>query len=281
MCTVVILRRPGDAWPLLLAANRDEIEDRPWAPPERHWPDRPQVVAGLDRLAGGSWLGLNDDGVVAAVMNRTNSLGPQAGKRSRGELVLEALDHADATAAARALADIDTSAYRSFNLVIADSRDAFWLRAQGENGSGGVEVLNIPPGLSMITAHDRNDRRSPRIRAYLPRFRAAPVPAPESGDWKAWENLLGCRLHSADTGPGGAMNVAIAPADPESGAAPGRPPGGAGFGTVSSSLIALPAAASAPVRPIWRFAAGKPDEVPYADIAWIRAGRRQFHKSRQ
>ena len=102
MCTAVLLRRPGHAWPLVFAGNRDEMAERPWKPPGRHWPDRPEVVAGLDETAGGSWLGLNDHGVLAVVLNRTGSLGPQAGKRSRGELVLEALDHADAAEAARA-----------------------------------------------------------------------------------------------------------------------------------------------------------------------------------
>ena len=49
MCTVVILRRPGHPWPIVFAANRDEMLDRPWQAPGRHWPDRPEVVAGLDR----------------------------------------------------------------------------------------------------------------------------------------------------------------------------------------------------------------------------------------
>ncbi|MCC6782813.1 MAG: NRDE family protein, partial [Planctomycetes bacterium] len=84
MCTLVLLRRPGHAWPLLVAANRDEMRERPWRPPARHWPDRPDVFAGLDELAGGSWLGLNDHGVAAAVLNRRNTLGPAAGLRSRG-----------------------------------------------------------------------------------------------------------------------------------------------------------------------------------------------------
>src|SRR5260370_39144646 len=55
MCTLVILRRPDHRWPVLIGANRDEMIDRPWEPPGRHWPDRPEVVAGLDRLAGGAW----------------------------------------------------------------------------------------------------------------------------------------------------------------------------------------------------------------------------------
>ena len=75
-------------------------------PPGRHWPDRPEIIAGIDETAGGSWLGVNDFGVVAAILNRSNSLGPKEGKRSRGELVLEALDHADASDAAEAITSI-------------------------------------------------------------------------------------------------------------------------------------------------------------------------------
>ena len=63
MCTAAILRRPGHAWPLILAANRDEMTGRPWLPPGRHWPDRPETVAGQDQLSGGSWLGVNDHGL--------------------------------------------------------------------------------------------------------------------------------------------------------------------------------------------------------------------------
>ena len=154
MCTLIVLRRPGRRWPLLLAANRDEMAGRPWRGPGRHWPDRAHVVAGMDEEAGGSWLGVNDHGVVAGVLNRAGSLGADPDKRSRGELVLEALDHADARAAAEALADLDGHAYRPFNLVVADNRDAFWLRNGDDNPAGEVESRTIPPGLSMLTAHD-------------------------------------------------------------------------------------------------------------------------------
>jgi hypothetical protein len=114
--------------------------DRPWAAPGRHWADRPEVIAGLDHTAGGSWLGINDHGVVAAILNRRSSLGPAPGKRSRGELVLEALDHADAAVAAEALADLDPAAYRSFNMVVADNRDAYWLRNLGNPDTKVIEL---------------------------------------------------------------------------------------------------------------------------------------------
>src|SRR5260370_41550003 len=70
MCTLVILRRPDDRWRVLIGANRDEMIDRPWQAPGRHWPDRPEVVAGLDILAGGSWPGINGWGGAAAGRNR-------------------------------------------------------------------------------------------------------------------------------------------------------------------------------------------------------------------
>src|SRR3546814_8067474 len=65
--------------------------------------------------------------VVAAILNRRGSLGPAPGKRSRGELVLEALDHADALTAAEALAELDPRAYRRFHLALADNSHAYSL----------------------------------------------------------------------------------------------------------------------------------------------------------
>ncbi|MDZ4737630.1 MAG: NRDE family protein [Rhodospirillaceae bacterium] len=246
MCTFVILRRPDHSWPVIIGANRDEMVDRPSTPPGRHWPERPGTIAGRDDLAGGSWLGLNDDGVVAGIMNRLNTLGPEAGKRSRGELVLEALDHADARDAVTALAELDGRAYRPFNMVVADNRDAFWLRHSGRNSSI-VEIRPLHDGLSMITAHDRNDiERSERIRAFLPRFDAAPPPQPDKGDWEAWAALMASR--GTDEAAGAGMTVRL----------------DGGFGTRSSSLMALPAIGAD--LPVWRFSDGPPDANPYRDV---------------
>jgi hypothetical protein len=242
MCTVVFLRRPGHAWPLILGANRDEMTNRAWLPPGRHWPERPEVVAGRDLVAGGSWFGLNDSGVVAGVLNRPGSLGPAPDKRSRGELVLEALDHADAGAAASALSELDGGAYRSFNLFVADGRDAYWLR-NAPRADGLVEVFPVPDGVSMLTARDLNDEAAARIRVYRPRFAAAPAPDPETGDWAAWESLLAAREAPAD-GNGEPQSMAIVTE--------------VGFGTTSSALLALPERGRAGAKPVWRFAAGLP-----------------------
>ncbi|WP_114392511.1 NRDE family protein [Oleisolibacter albus] len=252
MCSVVILRRPGHDWPLLLGANRDEMVGRPWRPPGRHWPDRPDLVAGLDETAGGSWLGLNDHGVVAAVLNRVGTLGPAEGKRSRGELVLESLDHADAAEAAEALSHLNPQAYRPFNLLLADNRDAYVLIHRGDR----LALDRVPEGLSMLTAHDLNDTaHSARQRFYQPLFAAAAVPDPDAGDWRGWETLLASRIWDGEeAGPRGAMCV-VTPV---------------GFETVCSSLLALPSAARAGraggALPVFRFAPGRPDRTAFAGV---------------
>ena len=160
MCTVVVLRRPGVT---CFAANRDEQLDRAWDPPARFWPS---IVGGRDRLGGGTWLGLNDAGVAAAVLNRPGSLGPAEGKRSRGELPLLALKAGSAAAAAEAVAALDAGAWRPFHMVVADRDGAFFLCGLGD---GRASVAELPLGVSMVTAHPPNDLESPRTARHLPR----------------------------------------------------------------------------------------------------------------
>jgi uncharacterized protein with NRDE domain len=240
MCTLILLLRQNAPWTLRIAANRDEMLDRPWDPPGQHWPAQPDVTGGRDRLAGGTWLAVNSAGVVAGVLNRTGALGPQAGRRSRGDLPLLALREGSAAAAAAALARVDGGAYRAFNLIVADASGAFFLRGLG---AGEVTARRLPDGLHMVTAGEPDDVAMPRIARHRPKFDAARPPAPP--DWGDWPALLG----DAAGPPEAALNV--------------RP--NHGFGTASATLIASggPAGARA-----FRFAAGPPDREPFADVAW-------------
>jgi uncharacterized protein with NRDE domain len=237
VCTVITLQRPGHAWPLLLAANRDERIDRAWDAPGAYWPDQPDVVAGRDRLGGGTWMGVNAAGVVATILNRSGSLGPADGKRSRGQLPLLALAAPTAGAAAAAVAALDGADYRSFNMVIADRESVWFVRNLGD---GAPAALLMTPGLHMVTAHDPDASISPRVVRHRPRFAAAPVPAPP--DWAAWEALL------ADSA--GPFDAALA-----------VPPHG-GFGTVSASLFGVPDRG----RPVWRFARGMAGQATFKTV---------------
>jgi hypothetical protein len=222
---------------VVLVANRDEDVTRAWDPPAAWWPEHEGVIAGRDRTAGGTWMGVNRHGITAAILNRPGSLGPAAGKRSRGELPLLALAEPTAAAAVAAILALDAGQWRGFNLVIADRDGATFLRG---DGYGPPSAHRLPLGVSMITAHDPNDMESPRVARHLARFRAAPPPEP--AHWDAWRAILADR-----SGPAGSqMNVV--------------PRGG--FGTVCSSLLAIPAAGD----PVWLFAAGAPDEAPFEPV---------------
>lgn len=240
MCTVVTLHRPGHAWPLLLAANRDEKVDRAWDAPARWWADRPGLVGGRDREAGGTWMASGPAGVVACVLNRPGSLGPAPGKRSRGELPLLAAGAPDAATGAARIAALEAQQWRSFNLVVADRTGAWFVR--GEE-AGHPQVLPLAPGTHMVTALDPDDAASPRIARHLPHFRAAPPADPGADDWAPWRALLADR----DGDSGEAINV----------------PWRNGFGTVCSSLLAL--GADGAMR--WLFCPAPPDRAAFAPVA--------------
>jgi hypothetical protein len=122
-------------------------------------------------------------------------------------------------------------------MVIADRSGGVFLRGEGH---GRPEAIPLPPGLSMVTAHDPNDLGSPRTARHLPRFRTAAAPDPDRGDWAAWAALL------ADD------SIAESRADTL------RVPPAEGFATVCSSLLAV--AADGALQ--WRFAAGAAEFRP-------------------
>lgn len=240
MCTVVVRIAPAEDFPLLLAVNRDERVERAWDPPAAWWPAQPDVIGGRDRSAGGTWMAMNGAGLIACVLNRPGSLGPAAGKQSRGALPLAAVQAADAKAAAALITNLDLTTFRAFNLVLADRSGAIFVRSDGD---GPLWIHALTPGVHMVTARDPDDPESPRILRYLERFREAEVPQPEIGEWGAWIAILADR-----SGPAGSeINV----------------PERAGFATVCASLAAIPRTG----HPIWLFAAGPPDRAPFLPVS--------------
>ena len=108
MCLITLAYRVHPRFPLIVAANRDEFRDRP-AQAAHFWPDAPQLLAGRDLQAGGTWLGITRGGRFAAITNhRDMRLAPQPGP-SRGLLVRLALER-DIDAA-------DGEPYAGFNLL--------------------------------------------------------------------------------------------------------------------------------------------------------------------
>jgi uncharacterized protein with NRDE domain len=236
MCTVLLLTRPGTAWPLLLGSNRDERLDRAFDVPAAWWPDEPGIVAWRDRLSGGSWLGINAHGVLATVVNRLDTLGPLPGKASRGELVLRALRKRDAASAAAVLGVLHGDAYGGFTLLLADRDGAYSVTNAGD----GIEVARLPPGHHMLTPEGCDVATAPRVASVMADFRTAASPDPARDDWSGWLPLL--QREDADD-PHRAVTVTT----------------DRGFGTVACTLVAVPEAGA----PVLRYAAGPPTTAPF------------------
>jgi len=116
VCLVLFAYQPESDCPLVVAANRDELYARP-AESAHYWPDSPQLLAGRDRSAGGTWLGVTRGGRFATVTNFAEESATDA-PRSRGELTQTFLQ-SDASAHEFAH-HLEGSQYRGFNLLIFD-----------------------------------------------------------------------------------------------------------------------------------------------------------------
>src|SRR6185437_4709107 len=84
MCLLAVFHRVLPGAPILLAANREESLVRPTALPELRFV-APRVLCGLDLVAHGTWLGVNQHGLVVAVTNRPFPK-PLGTSPSRGQL---------------------------------------------------------------------------------------------------------------------------------------------------------------------------------------------------
>lgn len=116
MCLVLFAYQPESEYPLVVAANRDELYARP-AQSAHHWPESPQLLAGRDLSAGGTWLGVTATGRFAAVTNFAEEGGADA-PCSRGDLTASFL-LGDASAHEFAH-HLDGTRYRGFNLLVWD-----------------------------------------------------------------------------------------------------------------------------------------------------------------
>jgi uncharacterized protein with NRDE domain len=136
MCLVVIAHRASAAFPLVIAANRDESYDRATAAAD-FWHDAPHILAGRDLVLGGTWMGVTRSGRFAAV---TNLRGAVRKPRSRGFLVRDFLagDASPDACAADVIRHAD--AYSGFHLVLG-------LAGESLAYASTEAVRTLPPGI--------------------------------------------------------------------------------------------------------------------------------------
>jgi uncharacterized protein with NRDE domain len=146
MCTVILAHRVLDDAPILLGANRDEQLARPSEPPRLREDTPLRTVSPRDLKAGGTWLGVNETGVISAITNRFGKLAEDS-RRSRGELVDLALEHRSAAAASKAVGELAASDYNGFHLLCADKDEAWLVWSDGQT----MSRTKLTSGLIVLT----------------------------------------------------------------------------------------------------------------------------------
>lgn len=140
MCLILVGWHAHRAYPLILAANRDEFHERP-TESASFWADDPSVLAGRDLKDGGTWLGLTRAGRFAAVTNYREQPGEgnTSPERSRGTLVQGFLQGDLSPAAYAEQVAAEGGAYAGFNLLVADLTDLMWVSNRGSAGAQTVK----------------------------------------------------------------------------------------------------------------------------------------------
>jgi uncharacterized protein with NRDE domain len=146
MCLVLAALGSHPAYPLIVAANRDEFHDRPTAP-AAFWADAPWVLAGRDLRAGGTWLGIDRRGRFACVTNYRQGEREAPAPRSRGRLVSDFL--MGETHGREYVQSVihDATLYNGFNLIAGDPNELYYF----SNREGRARAL--APGVYGLSNH--------------------------------------------------------------------------------------------------------------------------------
>lgn len=244
MCLLGIAFKLYEDAPLLVLANREEFFARPSAGPQifARNAETPAWLGGVDLLAGGTWLGVNEWGVLVAVTNRPEQSPPE-NPPSRGWLCRSLLAHRDSVSAlAVALPELDGNRYAGCNLLIADRANAFVIEA-GDT----VKMSPLEPGLHLLANGPLNAADDLRIRRVRREFEVATLATAD--EW-----LREARQICQETGEGTEPAICLVGSD---------------RGTVSSTVLAI--GQNLATSQYW-YAAGPPNAVPYEDFAPLFTG---------
>ena len=244
MCTLAFYFQAFSHYPIVAAANRDESLTRPSAVPHQLWSD-PWIYGGQDLLATGTWLGINEHHMLAAVLNRHTGHAADPTRRSRGLLCLDALKHASVRQAVDFVAAQPAAAYNPFNLVIADPTAAYVIYAHPTH----LEIRPLSPGFHFLTNYDLDDPHCPRTQRS--RAQVANI-IPDRDDSQLTVPDICAQLHpllathAPDPDPRASVCIHLD-----------------GYGTCSSTVLAYSQSAR---RFHYAFASGSPCRSTYSDV---------------
>ncbi len=177
MCLLIVLSRVIPGEPLIVGGNRDERFARPAVPMTVLREASPRTLGGRDLVAGGTWMAVNEDGVVVGLTNRRVEGGPDKTKRSRGDLPMLLTAHGRAEDGVAAFVkEVDPSEYNPAWLLVGDRTSLFSLELAS---AGEVQVTELPPGVYVQEnrAWDAPSNKADHVRRRLAGIESFDAPA--------------------------------------------------------------------------------------------------------
>lgn len=240
MCSLFVLLGADPDFPILVAANRDEMRARPSSPPGLFVGQRRKILSPRDQRAGGTWMGVSDKLWFAGITNVTGGNRSPAAA-SRGHLVHLVLDQERLDDALPALqTEVGAHVYNDFQLLVTDGARVFSFRHVDR-----MLHVDVPTATTLVLTNEH-----PLHGLAVPGIddaRAAGLDAAQRLD-----RLAALLLDQGASSGHRVLKV------------------GGDYGTVSSSLLAIPR--RDPARLLWRYAPGPPDQTPYRNYGNL--GRR-------
>lgn len=146
MCILLLSLRQHRRYPLVVAANREEDYARP-TQGAGFWREAPDVLAGRDLLAGGTWMGITRSGRFAALTNFRDPDSNRPGRPSRGQLVAEFLTGEDAPGAYVGRVARHADRYNGFSLVVGAGAEWYCYSNRAH------QPRRLAPGLYGLSNH--------------------------------------------------------------------------------------------------------------------------------
>jgi uncharacterized protein with NRDE domain len=144
MCLIVFAWQVVPGMPLVAAGNRDEFYERP-AASAGWWDDHPQVYAGKDLRAGGTWIGVSREGRFAAITNIRAPSEKRDDAPSRGALVANYLKGQASPEEYVEQISRGAHQFNGFNLLVGNRNSLIWYSNRGQEDARNGKPL--APGI--------------------------------------------------------------------------------------------------------------------------------------
>lgn len=145
MCLIFLSFNQHPAYPFIALANRDEFYERP-AEPIHHWPEHPEIIAGKDLSAGGTWLGAATSGHFAMLTNYRDMANIKLQAPTRGKLVSDYLIGKLPPATYLQALNASGQQYNGYNIMLGTFSDPWYYSNQSNRiyqlGTGSYGLSN-------------------------------------------------------------------------------------------------------------------------------------------